>query len=56
MDKVKEVSYKGRTIEKFVDEFGQEFVRIDKADHPLYASIADAKRVINGRSPIWVVC
>lgn len=50
---VKQVSYKGHVITKLEDAFGQEFVRIDNVVTPDYASINDAKRVINGESPIW---
>lgn len=51
---LKEVKYKGHTITKFEDEFQQEFVIIDGDESKDYASIADAKRVINGEQPYWV--
>ena len=49
-----EMSYKGHIISKLEDTFGQAFVRIDDIKEPDYASIADAKRVINGKCPKWV--
>ena len=42
---LKEVFYKGHHITKAV--------RIDNVVEPDYASIADAKRVINGKAPKW---
>ena len=45
-----EMSYKGHIISKLEDTF----VRIDDIKEPDYASIADAKRVINGKCPKWV--
>lgn len=50
---LKEVFYKGHHITKVEDVFGQVSVRIDNIAEPDYASIADAKRVINGKAPIW---
>ena len=46
-----EMSYKGHIISKLEDTFGQAFVRIDDIKEPDFASIADAKRVINGKCP-----
>jgi hypothetical protein len=46
---LKEVFYKGHHITKVEDVFGQVAVRIDNVVEPDYASIADAKRVINGK-------
>ena len=46
---LKEVFYKGHHITKVEDVFGQVFVRIDNVVEPDYASIAEAKRVINGK-------
>lgn len=48
---LKEVFYKGHHITKVEDVFGQVAVRIDNVVEPGYASIADAKRVINGKAP-----
>jgi hypothetical protein len=50
---LKEVFYKGHHITKVEDVFGQVAVRIDNVVEPGYASIADAKRVINGKAPKW---
>ena len=50
---LKEVFYKWHHITKVEDVFGQVSVRIDNIAEPDYASIADAKRVINGKSPKW---
>ena len=50
---LKEVFYKGHHITKVEDVFGQVAVRIDNVVEPDYASIADAKRVINGKAPKW---
>lgn len=47
---LKEVFYKGHHITKVEDVFGQVFVRIDNVVEPDYASIAEAKRVINGKA------
>ena len=49
---LKVVNYKGHKISLVVDDFQQEFVMID-TDNTLYCSIADAKRVINGKKPIY---
>lgn len=43
-----EIIYKGNKLTKFKDEFGQEFVIIGNFTKRLYASFADAKRVLNG--------
>lgn len=51
---IKEVSYKGYKLTQVEDVFGQVAVRIDGVVEPDYASFADAKRVINGKSPIWL--
>lgn len=40
--------YKGHTITKIVDGFGQEFFIIDGNDKIAHFSFADAKRAING--------
>ena len=45
---IKRVYYKGKVLTKFEDEFGQEFVMTGKLPKVLYASFADAKRVIDG--------
>ena len=47
----KEVSYKGHTVTIFKDAFSQDFAIIDGDYSKLYASIADAKRVIRGEQP-----
>ena len=60
------VNYKGHTIRKVIDEIGNEFVVIDNDsdvldDSPLtmtekdftYASVADAKRFINGKPMVY---
>ena len=46
-----EIIYKGNKLTKFEDEFGQEFVVIGNFTSRLYASFADAKRVLNGEQP-----
>lgn len=46
-----EIYYKGNKLTKFEDEFGQEFVKIGNNMEVLYASFADAKRVLNGEQP-----
>ena len=51
---LKEVSYKGHSITMFKDDFDQELVIIDNDESKVYFSIADAKRVVNGRSPKYV--
>lgn len=51
----KEVKYKGHTITVFKDNFGQEFTIIDNDKSKLYASIADAKRVIRGEQPYYEI-
>lgn len=50
---LQEVFYKGHHIAQLEDAFGQVFVRLDGVAEPDYASIADAKRVVNGKSPKW---
>lgn len=50
---LKEVFYKGHHITKVEDVFGQVSVRIDNIAELDFASIADAKRVINGKAPKW---
>lgn len=51
---IKEQTYKGHAIKKVEDVLGQEFVFIDNEEKP-YVSITDAKRVINGQSPIYEI-
>lgn len=51
---VKVVNYKKHKITLVEDEFKQEFALID-SNKKQYASIADAKRVINGVSPIYEI-
>lgn len=48
---IKYVSYKGHTITMCEDGFGQELVVIDGNEDKIFFSIADAKRVINGKKP-----
>lgn len=48
---IKEIGYKGHTLTKIKDQFGQESVIIDNNTCREYVSFADAKRVINGASP-----
>lgn len=50
---IKEVEYKGHKLTLVEDVFEQQSVRIDGVVEPDYASIADAKRVVNGEAPIW---
>lgn len=50
---IAEKEYKGHKLTHVEDEFHQESVRIDGVVEPDYASFADAKRVINGKAPIW---
>jgi hypothetical protein len=50
MKTIKRVTYKGHNIHLFEDAWGQVFATIDE-DTKLYASIADAKRVIRGENP-----
>lgn len=60
-------NYKGHVIRRIEDEFGYEHVFVDMdsntfEDAPLhkkvnewdYASVADAKRVINGKKPKYI--
>ena len=46
----KEITYKGHSIKKVVDAFGQEFFLVDN-DSKLYFSLVDAKREIRGEKP-----
>lgn len=50
---IKVVGYKGHKLTLVEDVFRQQSVRIDNVVEPDYASIADAKRVINGKAPKW---
>lgn len=50
MKTLKKVQYKGHEIHLFEDAFMQVFAVISGEDK-LYASIADAKRVIRGEQP-----
>ena len=43
----KEITYKGHSIKKVVDAFGQEFFLVDN-DSKLHFSLIDAKREIRG--------
>lgn len=52
---IREVSYKGHIITMFKDAFSQEFAIIDGDYLKLYASIADAKRVIRGEQPYYEI-
>lgn len=52
---IKEQVYKNRTITKVEDAIGQELVFIDNDFSKPFASIADAKRIINGKQPIYQV-
>jgi len=45
--------YKGRKIERIEDRWRQEFVIVDGSTAVAYASLADAKRAINGIQTIW---
>lgn len=62
----KTITYKGHFIRKVVDEFKNEIVLIDNPSNVIenapaymqpqdytYASIADAKRFINGEQMVW---
>ena len=51
---LKVVNYKGHKISLVEDSFHQEFALID-SNETLYYSIADAKRIINGGSPIYEI-
>lgn len=66
---IKEVRYKGHTIRTAKDEFGIETILIDNSadeieDAPCraaeneftYASVADAKRAINGEKMVYYPC
>ena len=48
-----EKMYKGHKLTEVEDDFHQVSVRIDGVAEPDYASFTDAKRVINGKAPIW---
>lgn len=50
---ITEKEYKGHKLTKVEDVFNQVSVRIDGVVEPDYASFADAKRVIDGKAPIW---
>nr|DAN48199.1 MAG TPA: hypothetical protein [Caudoviricetes sp.] len=51
---IKKMSYKGHIISHIEDGFQQEFAIIDDKKE-LYASVSDAKRVINGLRPKYEV-
>lgn len=51
---IKEISYKGHIISHVEDGFNQDFAIIDDKKE-LYASVSDAKRVINGLQPKYEV-
>lgn len=51
---IKKMSYKGHIISHVEDGFQQEFAIIDDKKE-LYASVSDAKRVINGLQPKYEV-
>lgn len=52
---IKEISYKGHTLTQIEDEFRQDGIIIDGVIEPDYVSFADAKRVINGKCPKWIL-
>ena len=52
---IKEVRYKGHTLTQVEDEFHQDGIIIDGVIEPDYASFADAKKVINGERPMWIL-
>ena len=52
---IKKMSYKGHIISHIEDGFQQEFAIIDDNKNELYASVSDAKRVINGLRPKYEV-
>lgn len=52
---IKQMSYKGHIISHVEDGFQQDFAIIDDNKKELYASVSDAKRVINGLQPKYEV-
>ena len=52
---INKVSYKGHIISHIEDGFQQDFAIIDDNKKELYASVSDAKRVINGLQPKYEV-
>lgn len=52
---IKEVSYKGHTLTHVEDVFGQDGIIIDGVTEQDFASFADAKKVINGECPMWIL-
>ena len=52
---INEVSYRGHIISHVEDGFQQDFAIIDDNKKELYASVSDAKRVINGLQPKYEV-
>lgn len=52
---INEVSYKGHIISHVEDGFNQDFAIIDENKEAMYASVSDAKRVINGLQPKYEV-
>lgn len=52
---IKKMTYKGHTITHIEDGFQQDFAIIDYNKKELYASVSDAKRVINGLQPKYEV-
>lgn len=46
-----EVIYKRHSIKSIEDKYGQEFAIIDNDKSKLYASVSDAKCIINGQEP-----
>lgn len=52
---IKKMSYKGHIISHIEDGFQQEFAIIDENKEAMYASVSDAKRVINGLQPKYEV-
>lgn len=50
---ISEKMYKGHKLTEVEDAFHQTGIRIDGVVEPDYASFEDAKRVINGKAPIW---
>nr|DAN74428.1 MAG TPA: hypothetical protein [Caudoviricetes sp.] len=52
---IKKISYKGHVISSIEDFFCQEFAIIDDNKENMYASVSDAKRVINGLQPKYEV-
>lgn len=52
---INKVNYKGHVITHIEDVFNQEFAIIDDNNEAMYASVSDAKRVINGLRPKYEV-